>query len=766
MKFKKSMFCLLSVSVFALPFVAACGTTTSSSAAAASSTETTTSSAAASSAAASSSEAAPSSSAEAAWTWPKSGLTVDDLSANVPIDISCYYDDNTRFMTFTQAGLNKLNGKPTSYTDPAGNQFKLGDWKPVWKQVWTNLNITPTDHSAASAALGNVGTSFTSLRDLSFKEDGVGLNILQGNLSDMQEEGTTNGTLLDLHQYMDVMPNFRKYLQENPSIRKTIQDPNGAIYYAPYFDGFDDVENMMMVRADWVEKLLDGDYNEANFNDDRALPTSAYKRYCAESLDQDIDILKDDGTKGTVHKKYAKNQDIITIQNALTAKTGKTMVKALRDYIDTTYSNAYGTKRSDLFCGKNAAYNVDELVALFRAVYTNGTYLSNQSAKEVVPFYPRQSTNDRTTNLWRFLSQFGCRGVESRQTYLYMGSDGKIQDIRQSQDLVDAVTALNELYQEHLILQDFTNTAATSGGKGDYRTDLANTNMGFATYDYSQTTAAMYYNKITGGTVGSVYPDFKLVPIFPATADWRKDGKEIHYTESWRSVKTNGWCITAKTAEDTARLKRCLYLFDYFWGDEGDNLMSFGTDAYLDHESDGKTVKKITYQGKEYPKLSQATLDQLLNLAGYNYTNFYRYIVGGTFPVGYIKAQAMEYQTNAPVSLPYLDNLETALKVDVVQHPNFNTDNTDHLYDIVPTTFSYTSAEQTAVSNNFTNLGSSFATEKGKNNILTDIVEKGWATAGGTNFSDGATFLTWVKSTLKDVAYLVIANQAYKRMGL
>jgi hypothetical protein len=77
-------------------------------------------------------------------------------------------------------------------------------------------------------------------------------------------------------------------------------------------------------------------------------------------------------------------------------------------------TGAYGTNRSKLFVGGKAAYDVDELVALYRCVYTNPNFLTGQTAKDVVPLYPRSYTNDRIADLWRFTQMFGVRGGESR----------------------------------------------------------------------------------------------------------------------------------------------------------------------------------------------------------------------------------------------------------------------------------------------------------------------------------------------------------------
>ena len=67
--------------------------------------------------------------------------------------------------------------------------------------------------------------------------------------------------------------------------------------------------------------------------------------------------------------------------------------------------------------------------------------------------------------------------------------------------------------------------------------------VGFMEYDYSQTQGV--WNDKAGSKAIEGY-DFR--PILGAVANW-DDGDAstgyYHFTESWRSVKTQGWCINA-----------------------------------------------------------------------------------------------------------------------------------------------------------------------------------------------------------------------------
>ena len=115
------------------------------------------------------------------------------------------------------------------------------------------------------------------------------------------------------------------------------------------------------------------------------------------------------------------------------------------------------------------------------------------------------------------------------------------------------------------------------------------------------------------------------------------DGNYYALATSWRSVKPNGWSILSTVADDEAKLYRALALFDYQYSVEGNRLMSYGPEAWIDGE--------MEYNGKMVPKLSAAALTELKDLAKGNYTNYYRKWLGATFPIGYIKEQGMEFQT-------------------------------------------------------------------------------------------------------------------------
>ena len=77
--------------------------------------------------------------------------------------------------------------------------------------------------------------------------------MLSGTAAQLSENGEA-GLLVNIADYLDQMPNFKAYLDENPIVKLSItgNTDTGAIYFSPYFDGVNDIERMPLMRMDWV----------------------------------------------------------------------------------------------------------------------------------------------------------------------------------------------------------------------------------------------------------------------------------------------------------------------------------------------------------------------------------------------------------------------------------------------------------------------------------------------------------------------------------
>lgn len=638
-------------------------------------------------------------------------IDIYDTAESVELNMSVFYKNGIE-MKYT---VGDGSGKPQpEYNAADGNTYREGDWKPVWAALQEKLNFTINDVHPTDAK--DIRASFATLEATGFE----GIDVMVGNLDDVNRNAVTNGTFLALDEYLDLMPNFSAFLDANGIVKESITTGDGHIYVAPYFDGYDDIERMMIMRVDWVEKLLDDD--TATYDTDRTVDTF-YTPYMPETLDTTILATKADGS-GTqeVAVKYDKN--IITIQNELAKKDGASLVQALKDYIDTTYAGLH-EKRSDHFCGVDAAYNADELVALMRCVLANTQLLTGQDEYDAVPFFVRKYQAGRIQQLFSFTNIWGVKGLESRSNWFYIDENGELQDGRFQPELIDAVDRLNMLYKEGLVLQDFDKDESTAGlNGGDHRARLLNDNLGFMTFDYCQTTT-VYNNTVD-------IEGFNLAPVVPPVADWEGDGNYYALVTSWRSVKPNGWSILTTLKEDEAKLYRALALFDYQYSPEGNRLMSYGPEAWIDGETE--------YRGEMVPKLSDAAITELTELAKGNYTNYYRMWLGATFPIGYIKEQGMEYQTVAENGRIGLAKVLAAIDAGSVRHLVTDASTAPEGYrPLVPAAFPLTAAEETLIVDNCSDIVTAFRNGNNDNDRIfyTDYVIYGF---GGTN-ANGETLL-------------------------
>lgn len=742
MKIQKSMMWL---AVMALLPLTSCGESSSSSAPGSHSAPA--SSAPSSSASSSSSESSSSSSLSSS-----SSMYTPDLSESVNVKMGVFYNGKVKSGMAFDTGSPAMTKTSGSYVAPDGNTYEVGDFKPAWAQLQTDLNFVIKDCTDPTSTTTKDALAYYITKNFTDATNGL-INIGQGPVDGIVTEGTNNSTILNLNDYLGKMPHLSSFLSSNPALRKMMLDGNGKMFYAPYFDGNDDIERMLQCRIDWVKDLLDGTL--PGDLDTTAAPTAAfYTKFAPATMDTHISVVKADGSGvESIAKKYVSGENVIDQQNALSSRTGATYVKALRDYIDKTYSNYYGTSRSNLFVGQNAAYDVDELVALYRCVLTNPAFLTGSASKVLIPLGPRAATLDRTPDLWRFLQCFGVRGVDSRNGFLYVGTDGKIHDCRGDAAMRDAVGKMNLMYQEHLIQQDFENPS------NKYGSDVRKTDLEFSGYDYNQTQTT-----INDDTTFAALNEGKAIysSIIPAVADWEGKGNYVHFTESWRSVKTDGWFITAKTAEDSKTLDRCLAIFDYLWTDAGNQLMSFGPKGYLEQDASGKVVT-FDYQGRQVPKFSAATLNELKTLSAGSFTDYARQYIGSTLGIGYVKDQGGEYQAVPDKAKTTFGYINKAIALGVLQHPNFQSNNVDHLYDIIPTNFPFTAQENEALASDpFKPLTNVFSSSKGGYNVWLAIYKTGFGTYKELDFSE-ANYLTTVNTTMKLTNLLEYYNDAYTR---
>ncbi len=630
-----------------------------------------------------------------------------------------------------------------------GKTYHTGDLKPTWVEIRERLGM---DFENKFQGSGGDSKEFNY-----WKERLNEVDFVSGTAAQLSEYGET-GAIVNIAEHLDKMPNFKAYLEANPIVRLSItgNTDTGAIYFSPYFDGVNDIERMPLMRVDWVAKLLDG---KEPFTAEKSGKTAApvYQPYMPTSGKVTVDVVKLDGSAvEQVTKDYDKAGNIIDKMNKAGSMTGVEAVNMLRTYIDEAYNGYYGETRSNLFVGQNAAWDADELVALLRCVVSNANTLNGTDSIQGL-FSREDNNNQRRVDMFRFAGTlFGVRGLESRQDFLYVGTDGKLHDARQETVTYEAMEKMNALVKEGLISKSFVD-----GSKEKTETMLAN-DIGFMHYDYNQTQTLFNGKKNKDGS-SVLQEGEKYMAVMVPVARWydgtNKDGVFMRFTESWRSVKTGGWGISvAGINGDQDKLNACLKLIDYAYSEEGQILMSYGPDAFIKTDANGKYVT-FNFNGKQMPEIADATYAELWDRASGNYTNYARFYLGST--LSFLKSQAFEYQCTHEVGREGAGHISTAIALGTIKHPELAVAE-NPWYTSMPTVLPTTQAQNDAIAS-LTELKNSFSTSKGEDqvNLLIDQIVKGYTVAGMGSAAESAKYVT---ETMNGKMYLFHKQDAYTRL--
>lgn len=624
-----------------------------------------------------------------------------------------------------------------------GKTYNTGDLKPTWVAMEEILGIKFEDKYQGQSAA----------KEFEYWKDRLNeVDMVSGTAATLSEYGEA-GSLVNLAEYMDQMPNFKAYLEANPIVRLSItgNTTTGAIYFSPYFDGVNDIERMPLMRVDWAAKLLDG---EGEFTADACGQTAApvYQPYMPTSGKIEIETPTLDGTATEiVTKDYDAAGNIVALMNEKGSMSGVEAVNMLRAYIDKAYNGYYGTQRSNLFVGQNAAWDVDELVALLRCVVANAQTLNGTDT--VYGLFSREDNNNqRRVDMFRFAGHlFGVRGMESRQDYLYIDTDGALHDARQEAATYEALENMNAMADEGLLSKAFMDTAEVNSG------NYLENDLGFMSYDYNQTQTIMNATKLQPEE-GEKYMAV-MVPVARWFDGTDENGVYMRFTESWRSVKTDGWGISKAGVEGNAdKLNAALSLIDYAYSEKGQILMSYGPDAFIKTKADG-SYETFIFNGKEMPVIADATAEELWAKAKGNYTNYARMYLGST--LSFAKSQAFEYQCTHEVGKEGAGKISVAIGLGTIKHPELAiTEN--GWYTSVPTVLPNTKPESDQL-NGFTELTSSgkFSSAKGGENILVNLIVNGYTEEG---MSDAEETAQTVTSAWKGKQYLALKSRAWQRL--
>lgn len=589
------------------------------------------------------------------WTYLKANATSASELAN---SANLSYTSGTQISiaighnsTTTGAFYGEITG---SVSVPGGYTATTGALKPAFKAIQDRLDIKFVDSYAGDSTSNNLGNLITANK---WGNGSAGTtDICTADLSKVVSVArNTANSILNLGDYLEQMPNFKAFLENNPIVYLSLlqdgmstEDGSGKkLYVAPYFDGNDDIERYCLMRQDWVKDLLDGDlaYDGTTFSTSCATETSVVGymgttgqvviETSSETGDGSTFLLKKDYDSalaaaksestelGAAYKAIAgaayegTSGNIVDIMDAALAvnaeATGKQLATLYRAYIDVAYKNAsnYDEKayetRSDLFNGYSAAWDVDDLVAMLRIVKTNAQNVGLAEGTEVTGIFPRSTDNDRTQDLIRLVAQlYGERGADSRYEFTYIDADGTLKDMRQNASFWQSLANFGTLAEEGLVAEVITENNNTLSAlpttlKGDCKTTAG---TGFMIYDYSQTQTTQMFDLNSE----SVDSDYLFGAVSTPVSRWDDDGNGkkdtiMRFTESWRSTKTSGLCVAADVAKDTNKLNAVLTFIDFLYSNDGQILSTYGIQS-----TNGNTDPNGTWYGNEVTSVDITTV--------------------------------------------------------------------------------------------------------------------------------------------------------------
>lgn len=536
---------------------------------------------------------------------------------------------------------------------PDGKSYSSSSLKPAWAAFETMVGCKFKDvWQNASKKLTNAATATTEgarLSDMDIITDGAA-NV-----------ATNKASLLDLSNYLDEMPNYKKFLDDNPIVRLSLTSDteHGSMYYAPYFDGNNDIEKYELFKTNWLTTLLDtdegdttttyashgttkkgngGDY--ANTLTTETAITSfmgTTGSWTAEVLDKDGKKL-DAGITVNYDKVLAAAKSADGLGAAVTAAAGATytgdsgnivdimnyvintkegnvtgaqLKKILQEYIkvayyvggtETSFYTQAGYKLSDVFAGYSAAWDVDLYAAIGRVLVTNPAILNSGKTGHIgdtdsTPLSNLYLLSARQNNMQRMIDTvsmigqlYGVRGLESKNLYSYVGSDGRLKDPRGDAKSYEAMEKFNAFWKEGLIY------TGASGSNADQSYYKSNTPEALSCYDYvnTQTPVGFEIQGATGNWQGpkqtyTAEADYNYTPIITPVSKWN-DGKEqvMRFTESWRTTKDTGFCVPVANVKDNpTKLRAVLTFIDKMFSNDGQILLTYGPKATSATAGDG-----------------------------------------------------------------------------------------------------------------------------------------------------------------------------------
>ncbi len=287
-------------------------------------------------------------------TW-KNGL---ELVCNIGYETS-----SDTAISFTSQ--NSLTPAGTELVLPDGKTYSQGDLKPAWQALEDKLHVQFIDEYVPAKSDDSIDKLITDTNDERLYTDENGnlvsdethclwdYDIITGSCAAIQSAQATSpeAKFLDLSLYLDYMPNYKAFLNDNPLIYLSLitDTDTGAMYYAPYFDGNDDIEKYTMIQKSWAYKLLDVDYTDVGEAED---DTTTFKEQAEMKNSGQSNI----STKSTVAGDNVVIDGTRSFITSFMGTTGRTRIEVIsptdprmrnKDYVYVDYSNALEAATDD-----------------------------------------------------------------------------------------------------------------------------------------------------------------------------------------------------------------------------------------------------------------------------------------------------------------------------------------------------------------------------------------------------------------------------------
>jgi len=677
--------------------------------------------------------------------------------------------------------------RQTNWDDKAGGELlNQGALLPTWKYYQSQLKTTIRDAANYSDAKDD-GT-YTTAKNNNFKslsDNTQEMDLFYNTTSNMKKM-FNDGEATNLMPYIKAgkMPYFEDFLKNNDYIRQMIAVNYGteeeAIYYTPYFDGYNAIERMLIMDTAMTKTVLDAE----SFNDfdtttngsgaaENTLQAPKYQPFMdAEfNLPADENFTVNVSVNGELQQiTLNKRENIIKAQNALLAKgcTGKELAEQLAAYIKDVFADGFTkgiyTNPSDVYVSESAAYNADELIALMRVIKANPGKITGDKDAEIEILCPRGQDNGRVENMADFMSIWGVQGLDGEDSMLYFDAEGKLSDAGSTKGTYDGLNLLSQIYDEGLVLENFY-IKGSLGKTGYLNKYFGKTSddggYGFMLYDFSASTTAMNTKDEDGvGTADSKRAgNFKdtsytgLMPVVTPLSYWQDKVADNEtdladhtnktlkrYAESNRALKGNSWCIPSNSDNK----ERAAMLMDFLFSAEGKRANDFATSAYWAEEF-------TSYAGETTPQFNAKT-KKMISESATDFWSFLRGYLGSTHGVGYVRSKTINYLATNKYGKIGSVNIESAIASGAVELANVKNENA--WGNSVPNGV-YTSPSETE---------SYAATTAFWSADKCNTAAQGWVSivvADSSTISDSSTVVIGVDANNKNYSYADVYSQAF-----